>query len=104
VKLETAQAVGPGAATLVIRYGAPFNQSLEGLYQVKTDERAYAYTHFEPLSARRAFPGFDEPRFKTPYDINVTIPASDVAVSNAPVEHSGTPCSSSLACRSIHGA
>jgi len=83
-RLETAHAVGPGAATLVIRYGAPFNQSLEGLYKVEQGDRAYAYTHFEPLSARRAFPSFDEPRFKAPFDLAVTIGVADVAVSNAP--------------------
>lgn len=83
-RLTTDRPVGPGTATLVIAYSAPFNQSLEGLYQVKRDGHAYAYTHFQPLAARRAFPGFDEPRFKTPYDIAVTIGGDDVAVSNAP--------------------
>lgn len=85
VKLETETAIGPGAATLVIGYDAPFNQSLEGLYQVRRGGQSYAYTQFEALSARRAFPGFDEPRFKTPFDISVTVGGSDAAVSNAPV-------------------
>ncbi len=83
-KLTFEQAVGPGPATLVLDYTAGFNQSLEGLYRVKRGEMAYVYTHFEPLSARRMFPGFDEPRFKTQFDISVTIPASNVAISNAP--------------------
>ena len=55
---------------------------MEGLYQVKQGDQAYAYTHFEPLSARRAFPIFDEPRFKTPFDLSVTIGGSDSAISN----------------------
>ncbi len=84
VKLETERAIGPGAVTLIIPYSAPFNQSLEGLYQVKRGGQAYAYTHFQPLSARRTFPGFDEPRFKTPFDISVTIGGDDSAVSNGP--------------------
>jgi alanyl aminopeptidase len=82
VKLN--KAIGPGRATLVMKYSASFNQSLEGLYNVKRGHDAYAYTHFEPLRARRAFPGFDEPRFKTPYDISLTINDDDVAISNAP--------------------
>lgn len=86
VKLETERAIGPGSVTLIIPYSAPFNQSLEGLYRVKQGGQAYAYTHFEALAARRAFPGFDEPRFKTPFDISVTIDGDDTAVSNAP-EH-----------------
>jgi len=83
-RLQTADAVGPGKATLVLRYNAPFNQSLEGLYQVKQGGEAYAYTQFQPLSARRAFPGFDEPRFKTPFDVSITVAGNDLAVSNGP--------------------
>ena len=29
-----------------------------------------------------AFPGFDEPRFKTPFDITLTVPTDEVAVAN----------------------
>ena len=36
----------------------------------------------EPISARYAFPGFDEPRFKTPFDITLTVPMDEVAVAN----------------------
>jgi len=84
VQLQTEDAIGPGEVTLVLRYTTPFNQLLEGLFQVKEDGRAYAYTHFQPLSARRAFPGFDEPRFKTPFDVSITVGGTDVAVSNGP--------------------
>ncbi len=84
VKLETERAIGPGAATLVLSYSAPFNRSLDGLYKIKHGDQVYAYTHFEPLAARRAFPGFDEPRFKTPFDISVTVGGSDIAISNGP--------------------
>lgn len=89
-RLEIARPVGPGAAVLALRYSAAFNKSLEGLYQVRDAGQAYAYTQFEALSARRAFPGFDEPRFKTPFDIAVTVTGDDVAVSNAPVREIAT--------------
>lgn len=84
VKFETERPIGPGKATLVIPYSAPLNQSLRGLYKVEKGGHAYAYTHFEPLAARRAFPGFDEPRFKATFDIAVTIGGDDLAISNAP--------------------
>lgn len=68
--------------TLDFRYEAPFNGELQGLYKVKLGNDPYAVTQMEPVSARYAFPGFDEPRFKTPFDISLTVPVADVAVTN----------------------
>jgi len=63
-------------------YSAPFNRELQGFYKVKVGDDAYAVTQMEPVSARYAFPGFDEPRFKVPFDISLTVPVQDVAVAN----------------------
>jgi alanyl aminopeptidase len=63
-------------------YNAPFNAQLEGLYKVKVGADSYAVSQMEPVSARFAFPGFDEPRFKTPFDIVLTVPKDEVAVAN----------------------
>lgn len=82
VKLETATVVEPGDATIVIKYDGQLNQSVRGLYQSKSDGEHYVYTHLQPLSARKVFPGFDEPRFKTPITLSVNIPAADIAISN----------------------
>lgn len=67
---------------LSFEYTAPFNAQLEGLYKVKVGADSYAVTQMEPISARHAFPAFDEPRFKTPFDISLTVPKQDVAVAN----------------------
>lgn len=67
---------------LDFRYGAAFNAELQGLYKVRLGDDAYAMTQMEPVSARYAFPAFDEPRFKTPFDISLTVPVADVAVAN----------------------
>src|SRR5689334_21296424 len=56
---------------LAFEYTAPFNATLEGAYKVKVGDDAYIITQMEPISARYAFPGFDEPRFKTPFDITL---------------------------------
>ncbi len=32
-------------------------------------------TQMEAISARQSFPSFDEPRFKTPFNIRLTIPS-----------------------------
>ncbi|MEO7324602.1 MAG: M1 family metallopeptidase [Dokdonella sp.] len=67
---------------LVLAYNAPFNAQLQGVYKVKVGNDSYAVTQMEPVSARFAFPGFDEPRFKTPFDIMLTVPTDEVAVAN----------------------
>lgn len=89
----TAEARLPaGETTLVLSYSAPFNSSLEGLYRVEEAGETYAFTHLQPIAARSVFPGFDEPRFKTPYDITLTVRGEDEAISNAPlVESEGLP-------------
>lgn len=71
-----------GEATLVFKYTAPFKEGLNGLYRVKEEGLWYAYTQFEPLDARRAFPGFDEPKFKTTYRTTMRVPAGMVALTN----------------------
>jgi aminopeptidase N len=74
----------PGRASLIVEYTAPFDDSLAGLYRVKDGGSSYAFTQFEPTDARRAFPCFDEPGFKVPFDITVTVPRPMIAVANAP--------------------
>ena len=72
----------PQQLTLTFDYTAPLNQQLQGLYKVNYAGNAYAMTQMEPISARFAFPGFDEPSFKTPFDISLTIPDGLVGVAN----------------------
>ncbi len=75
-----------GQVELSITYKAPFNESLEGLYKVNDGGINYAFTQFESISARLAFPGFDEPGFKVPFNISLTVKADQVALSNTPVK------------------
>jgi aminopeptidase N len=63
-------------------YSAPFNAKLQGLYKVKLGDESYVVTQMEAISARYAFPGFDEPRFKTPFDITLTVPKDEAAIAN----------------------
>ncbi len=67
---------------LAFDYSAPFNAKLQGLYKVTRGDESYAVTQMEAISARYAFPGFDEPRFKTPFDITLTVPQDEVAIAN----------------------
>ena len=82
LEVEFGKTLAAGDIELAFDYTAPFNGKLEGLYKVKVGDDAYAVTQMEPISARWAFPGFDEPRFKVPFDIELTVPADEAAVAN----------------------
>lgn len=72
---------------LIIDYSAAFSAKLQGLYKVKVGDDAYVVTQMEATSARYAFPSFDEPRFKTPFRVTLTVPKDEVAVANTqPIE------------------
>mgnify|MGYP000262367039 CR=1 FL=1 len=83
-QLSFTEQLPAGDATLVFDYSAPYNESLEGLYRVIDKGEAYAFTQFEATSARLAFPSFDEPRFKVPFDITLEVDADHRAVTNTP--------------------
>jgi aminopeptidase N len=82
--LTFAQPLPATTAQLEIEYDAPFASDLAGLYRVQEGGAFYAYSQFEATDARRAFPCFDEPAFKTAYDVTISAPAGMIALSNAP--------------------
>jgi alanyl aminopeptidase len=76
-----------GMASLRISYDAAFNEDdrPRGLFRRKNTSGWYAFTDFEPSAARRMFPCFDEPDFKSPFDATVTVPSGMDVFSNMPV-------------------
>jgi alanyl aminopeptidase len=73
-----------GHVVLSLAYDAPFDRELSGLYRVHDGERWYAFTQFETTAARRAFPCFDEPGYKVPFDLQILAPKGMIAVANTP--------------------
>ena len=73
-----------GRMTLHMGYDAPFDEQLAGAYRVAVNKQQYVFTQFQAIDARRAFPCFDEPRFKTPFALSISHPAGVVAVANSP--------------------
>lgn len=73
--------VPAGAATLRIEYGGTMRER-DGLFRQAHGLDWYAFTDFEPIDARRAFPCFDDPRFKTPFTLELVVPATSRAFSN----------------------
>ena len=83
-RIDFAAPLPAGTATLVIAYEAPYDRNLAGLYKVEQAGKPYLVTQMEATDARRMFPSFDEPRFKTPYTLTVTAPAGmEVATNGA---------------------
>ncbi len=80
-----ARPIDAGRITLSFSYEAPFDTQLLGLYRVEEEGRAYAFTQFESIFARQAFVSFDEPRFKTPFDMTLTVHEDHVAVFNTEI-------------------
>jgi alanyl aminopeptidase len=82
--LTLARPVDAGPATLHFKYSAPFNTTTQALFKTERDDKFYATTQFQPIAAREVFPGFDDPGFKTPFDVSLVTRAEDVAVTNTP--------------------
>jgi aminopeptidase N len=56
-----------------------------GFYDASMDSRRpFLVTMFEPSTARRFFPCFDEPQFRAPITLHVTAPSQWTVVSNMP--------------------
>ncbi|MDE1962296.1 MAG: M1 family metallopeptidase [Xanthomonadaceae bacterium] len=81
-RVDFGHTVKPQQITLAFDYTAPLNLQLQGLYKVSHEGQPYAMTQMEPISARYAFPGFDQPDYKTPFDLTLTIPDGEKAVAN----------------------
>jgi cytosol alanyl aminopeptidase len=83
--LSVAREIPAGAATIHIRYRGKISaRNSAGVFQGKDGGETYLYTQFESTDARRAFPCFDQPEFKTPWQLTLHVRRSDRAFSNTP--------------------
>jgi alanyl aminopeptidase len=74
-----------GAARVRFTYRGKLDPLLvEGLFRQQDGNEWYVLSQFEAISARRAFPCFDEPAWKTPWRVTVDAPAANVVVANTP--------------------
>lgn len=90
-ELEAAQEV-----IVVIEYAGVLRTDLAGFHRLNYRDTNtdtvfhYATTHFQPVSARHAFPCFDEIRYRTKFNLQITHHSSYHAVSNMPIERTIT--------------
>uniref|UniRef100_A0A1A7WCQ1 Leucyl/cystinyl aminopeptidase n=1 Tax=Iconisemion striatum TaxID=60296 RepID=A0A1A7WCQ1_9TELE len=88
VKFDEELKVGQ-LCVLTLDYSANFSHTYDGFYNSSyTDKdgkkRVLAATQFEPLSARKAFPCFDEPAFKATFLIKINRKPNFMTLSNMP--------------------
>ncbi|KAI4820732.1 hypothetical protein KUCAC02_028702 [Chaenocephalus aceratus] len=81
------------SCVLTLEYSANLSHSYDGFYNSSyTDKdgnkRVLAATQFEPLSARKAFPCFDEPAFKATFLIKISRKTDFMTLSNMPLAKS----------------
>jgi peptidase M1-like protein/ERAP1-like protein len=84
------QPLAAGSYGLDIDFQNDFDIKANSLYRLKSGEDWYCFTQFEADAAREAFPCWDEPEFKIPFQLTVTVPEKSETVSNTPIEKSTT--------------
>ncbi|WP_299075024.1 M1 family metallopeptidase [uncultured Paraglaciecola sp.] len=88
VRLSAAQPIAAQQGSININFTGNMAKDLTGLYLVKEGDENYAFTQFESIFARFAFPSFDEPRFKTPFDITLEVKNQHKGLANTPqIQH-----------------
>ena len=85
VRLRVPESLEVGVAQVHVRFSGKLTEGLRGLYLSKSARREYAVTQFEGTYARMMFPCFDEPGFKTTFDLTVTANKNDTAISNGSI-------------------
>ncbi|HVO98547.1 MAG TPA: M1 family metallopeptidase [Bryobacteraceae bacterium] len=83
--LTAPSSIPAGPTRLHFEYSGKISpKSSEGIFQGRDGDINYLFTQFEEIDARRAFPCFDEPGFKTPWQITLHVKSSDKAFANTP--------------------
>ncbi|XP_050432825.1 uncharacterized protein LOC126840878 [Adelges cooleyi] len=79
---------------LKISFAGKLRNDMTGFYKSSYTEnnatKWLAVTQFEPTYARRAFPCYDEPSIKVPFDIKVIRRYDQIALSNMPLNQTDT--------------
>jgi alanyl aminopeptidase len=90
VTVTTKYTLPPGEYKMGIAFNDDFNTDAVALYRMEKDGLGYSFTQFEADDAREAFPCWDEPMFKIPYQMTLTVPGDHLAVTNTPIESETT--------------
>jgi len=86
LRISTGSAIAPGQYELQIEFEDDFNTDSVSMYRVEENDRYHVFSQMEASEAREAFPCFDEPAYKIPWQMTLTVPTDMMAVTNTPIE------------------
>jgi alanyl aminopeptidase len=84
--LSDGESIAPGDYVLAVEFSGKFSTDSLGMHRARFEENDYIFTQMEGMYARRAFPAFDEPSFKIPFQLVINAPEDLTVVANTPVE------------------
>lgn len=73
-----------GHYQLNMEFNAPYNHQSVGIYKTMDQDLPYLFSQFEMSDARRAFPVFDEPEYKIPFQLTIRAPKTLNVYANTP--------------------
>jgi len=85
IYVTTKNKLSLGSYSLEIDFNKDYNTKAIGLYRMEQDGTGYLFTQFEAVDARKAFPCWDEPIYKSPFQMTIHIPEGQEAVTNTPI-------------------
>ena len=84
-RLSDGNTISKGKYQLELVFSGDYSTDALGLYRTNYKGKNYLFTQFEALYARRAVPLFDEPDFKIPYQLTLSVPKNLEVATNTPV-------------------
>lgn len=84
LNIASAETLSSGTYELHIEFSNNFNTDGSGIYRTEMDGQYYISSQFEATDARKGFPCFDEPGFKFPWQLTITVPEDQLAITNTP--------------------
>jgi len=88
LRITTGSIVAAGRYQLQISFEDDFNTDSVSMYRVEENGRFHVFSQMEASEAREAFPCFDEPAYKIPWNMTLTVPTEMTAIGNTPIEES----------------
>jgi aminopeptidase N len=89
VRLHSPDMIYPGEYTVVMKFHGKVTDHMQGMYPCyfthDGEQKKLIATQFESHHAREVFPCIDEPEAKATFDLQLTSPADQPALSNMPI-------------------